>query len=340
MITIFQDGTWLPLAFALLMGVALLVYAVLDGYDLGVGILSGFANQADKDVMIASIGPFWDANETWLVLAVGLLLIAFPQAQGIILGELYIPVTFMLIGLILRGVAFDFRVKAKDSHKDFWDRVFCLGSLLTAFTQGFMIGSYVLGFEDTWASHLFGILSGLCVVAAFALIGASWLIMKTQGPLQQKALGWAHTALVGTAVGILAVSIATPLSSARIFERWVSFPEIILLFPCPFLAAFLLQDTDLRLRQILHKPDVAPWRPFANTVGIYILCFIGLAYSFYPYIVPDQLLIVEAASGRESLLIILAGALTVLPFLILYTGYSYRVFWGKVEEGQGYGDSP
>ncbi|PZO87337.1 MAG: cytochrome d ubiquinol oxidase subunit II [Micavibrio aeruginosavorus] len=329
---IFANGEWLPLSFAFLMGLSMLIYAVLDGYDLGVGVLMKGAEDDEKDLMIGSIGPFWDANETWLVLGVGLLLVAFPAAHGIILSNLYLPVAIMLIGLILRGVAFDFRAKARVDHKNAWNNAFFCGSLITSMAQGYMLGSYIIGFEKGVTATAFSMLIGLCVVAGYCLIGAAWLIMKTEGELQRKAVRWARMALMGTLIGIVLVSIATPLVSARIFEKWFSFPNIVLLAPVPIITGVLIVALEILLRQMPKPGDRWCWVPFATIVGIFILCFHGLAYSFYPYIVPDQLKIVEAASAPESLKIILAGALVVLPVLIGYTFLAYKIFHGKAKE--------
>lgn len=177
---------WLPVVFVALMGISILVYVVLDGFDLGVGILSIRATDQERDIMVGSIGPFWDANETWLVMAVGLLLVAFPTAHGTILTALYLPATLMLIGLILRGVAFEFRAKAPVSRKLIWDRTFFAGSLIAAVTQGYMLGIYVLGLDQSPLSILFGLLTGLCLAAAYSFLGALWLLGKTEGYLQIK----------------------------------------------------------------------------------------------------------------------------------------------------------
>ncbi len=329
---IFANGAWLPLTFAALMGLAMLIYAVLDGYDLGVGILLRSAEPIEKDRMIGSIGPFWDANETWLVLGVGLLLVAFPKAHGIILGALYLPVAFMLLGLIVRGVAFEFRAKAKVQHKAIWNNAFWAGSLLTAFAQGYMLGSYILGLDNTVAAVAFSILTGLSVIAGYSLIGASWLIMKTEGDLQKKAIRWATYAYYGTMGGIALVSVATPIVSDRIFERWFSYPNILMLAPIPLITGVLALALGRRLRRLPYAGDKWCWTPFIMTVAIFTLCFIGLAYSFYPYIVPDRLLIVEAASAPESLMIMLIGALIVLPLLMGYTFVAYRIFHGKAHD--------
>jgi cytochrome d ubiquinol oxidase subunit II len=329
---IFANGAWLPLAFAGLMGLSMLIYSVLDGYDLGTGMLMAWADDDEKDRMIGSIGPFWDANETWLVLGVGLLLVAFPAAHGVILSNLYLPVAVMLIGLILRGVSFDFRAKAKAQRKTFWNRAFCAGSLATALAQGYMLGAYILGFDKSAGGIAFSILCGVCVAAGYCLIGGAWLIMKTEGDLQRKAVRWARLGLIGTMAGILLVSLATPLASPRIFEKWFSFPNILLLAPIPVMTGALAIGLYLLLRRLPHPRDHWQWVPFAGTVALFALCFNGLAYSFYPYIVPDRLLIVEAASAPESLKIILAGALVVLPVLLGYTFLSYRIFHGKARD--------
>lgn len=326
---IITSGDWLPLSFAALMGLSMLIYAVLDGYDLGVGVLIKSATDAEKDSMISSIGPFWDANETWLVLGVGLLLVAFPEAHGVILSSLYLPVAVMLIGLILRGVAFDFRVKAKTKYKHTWNNIFFAGSLMTALAQGYMLGSYILGFEKSGSAVAFSVMVGLCVVAGYCLIGATWLIMKSEGDLQKKAVRWARQALWGTLIGIALVSLATPMVSERIFERWFSFPNIVLLAPIPLITGVLVIAQEIMLRQLPKPDDRWCWTPFVITIALFVLCFHGLAYSFYPYIVPERLLITEAAAAPESLMIILVGALVVLPVLIGYTFLAYKIFHGK-----------
>lgn len=329
---IFANGQWLPLVFAALMALAVLVYAILDGYDIGVGILMRYAAPEERDVMISSIGPFWDANETWLVLAVGLLLVAFPAAHGVVLTNLYLPTAFMLVGLILRGVSFDFRAKAKAEHKDRWDAAFMGGSFLMAAAQGYMLGSYVLGFEQGLVSFVFSLFVGLAVASAYALMGASWLIMKTEGDLQKKAVGWASFCLRWTGLGILLVSFASPMVSDHVFQRWFSYPDVLILAPVPIVTLALFGYLEAVLRQLPQAEDKDCWMPFAMTAGIFLMALVGLAYSFYPYIVSGQLKIVDAASAPESLMIILVGALIVLPFLIGYTIFAYRVFWGKTRE--------
>jgi cytochrome d ubiquinol oxidase subunit II len=323
---------WLPLIFMGLMGLAILVYVVLDGYDLGVGILMVDADDAEKDRMVASIGPFWDANETWLVLGIGILLIAFPLAHGVILTALYLPVALMLIGLILRGVAFDFRVKAHARHKALWNRVFIGGSLLASLSQGYMLGFYILGFEPGWSSAAFALLIGLCLAAGYALLGACWVLMKTTGELKSKSVRWARKALWGTGVGIAAVSVATPLVSERIFDKWFAWPEMLLLAPIPLLAAVLFLACDRVLARLDRERGYGSWKPFACAIGLFVLAFAGLAYSLFPYLVVDRLDIWQAASAPASLMFILVGVVITVPAIALYTAYSYKVFWGKADE--------
>lgn len=323
----------LPLIFVALMGLSMWLYVLLDGYDLGVGMLFiAVEPGAERDWMIASIGPFWDANETWLVLGVGLLLVAFPAAHGIILGALYLPVTLMLIGLILRGVAFDFRVKAQDSMKALWDRLFFAGSLLASMAQGWMIGSYVIGFRNDGWGLAFAALIALCVPAAYLLLGAGWVMLKASRSLTDFARVWARRALWGTALGIAAVSLATPLISQRIYHKWFQLPEFYALLPLPLGCAALVLLADRHLRHSIPNRD---WWPFATGAALLTLCFAGLAYSLFPYLVIDQLTLWQAAASPATLKVILLGAAITLPFILGYTVFVYRVFWGR-QEGLSY----
>jgi cytochrome bd ubiquinol oxidase subunit II len=329
-----QPAGWLPLVFALVMALAMLAYVILDGYDLGVGVLLQSGNtDAQKDTMIASIGPFWDANETWLVLGVGVLLVAFPMAHGVILGALYLPVALMLIALTLRGVAFDFRVKARAEHKPLWDKAFFVGSLLAGWSQGFMLGGLITGFyKDLW-SQLFSAVIGLCLVAAYCLLGAGWLIMKTEGALQLKAVTWAQRSWWFTATGVGAISLMTPLISERIFDKWFSFPNLVMLLPIPAMTVVLFGMMARSLRRLPTRlvtgNQYGAAVPFACTVGVFLLAFYGLAYSLFPWLVVDRITVWQAASAPEALMVIFYGVVVVLPVIIGYTVFAYRVFWGK-----------
>ena len=324
--------TLLPDIFAGLMALAIVMYAILDGYDLGVGMLLPGKNEQHRDIMIASIGPFWDANETWLVLAVGILLIAFPYAHSLILGELYLPIVVMLIGLILRGVAFDFRAKVRQGRKELWDKLFRIGSHLAAGTQGFMLGLYVMSFEHSLVAYGFALLSAAGVIAAYRLIGACWLVMRTEGELQKESLEWAKETLFICMAGIFTVCLVNPLANPGIFHKWFSGAGWLMLAIVPTLAILTLA----LLGQALHSPRVLDdkycIKPFALVVLLFLTCFAGLAFSFYPYVVPGSMTIQATASAPESLRFILVGALLVMPCILAYTVFSYRVFRGKVTE--------
>ena len=323
--------TALPVIFMALMGVSMLVYVISDGYDLGVGMLMHRASDAEKDVMVASIGPFWDANETWLVLGVGILLIAFPKAHGLVLGELYLPVALMLVGLTLRGVAFDFRVKARDSHKRTWDRLFFAGSTLASVSQGWMLGRYVSGFGTGWNYPVFAAAIAVALPMAYVLMGAAWLIMKTEGELQERAVQWARTAWAPMVGGMLLISMATPWVSSTVRERWFALPEILALAAIPLMTGVAL----LAVRGLLNTRMVRGpvcWLPFVLLIMVFVLGFLGLAYSIYPYVVIDRLTIWQAASSAPALKVILVGVCISVPAIIGYTVFSYRVFRGKTGE--------
>lgn len=329
---IFQNGQWLPFVFAFLIGLSMLLYAILDGYDLGVGLLSRSVDAEERDRMIASIGPFWDANETWLVLGVGLLLVAFPVAHGVVLTHLYLPVAVMLIGLVFRGVSFDFRKKVAPEKQGRWNRNFFLGSLIVALSQGYMVGRFVIGFQDGWSGQFFAAFFGLLVVAGYLLMGACWLILKTEGPLQKKAIRWAGHAIWTMVVGALLSSLTAPFVATRIYDRMFAFPEVTLLLVMPLISILLTLFMHFILRSLPLENDRLAWMPFAISVSIFVLGFLGLVYSFYPYIIPGHLLLVDAAAAPESLMVILIGTAVVLPFLIGYTALAYWIFRGKSSE--------
>ena len=321
----------LPVIFMALMGLAMLVYVVSDGYDLGVGMLMHRATDAEKDVLIASIGPFWDANETWLVLGVGILLVAFPKAHGLVLGELYLPVAVMLVGLTLRGVAFDFRVKAKDAHKVTWDRLFFAGSMLASVSQGWMLGRYISGFGRGWNYPVFAAAIALALPMAYVMMGAAWLIMKTEGELQRRAVEWAKLAWAPMVGGLVLISMATPWISGTVRDRWFALPESIALLAIPLMTG----GSMLAVRGLLGTAVVrgaACWLPFVLLVIVFVLGFLGLAYSIYPYVVIDRLTIWQAASSPQALTVILIGVCISVPAIAGYTVFSYRVFRGKTGE--------
>lgn len=332
MLEYFYSYQWLPIAFMILLGVAIFVYAILDGYDLGVGILMSRANATERDVMISSIGPFWDANETWLVLSLGILLVAFPTACNLVLSSLYMPVTIMLCGLILRAVSFDFRAKAKDRHKKAWNYAFIFGSLTASFAQGFMLGSYILGFDHSSRALIVPIISGVTLSCAYCLIGSSWLIWRTEGVLQKKAVGWAKNSLYIMIFFVIILSIIIPFASERIFVQWFDNPNMPYLAIVPMLGAIISVLMTVVLKKLPLHNDKFAWLPFLLTIIIFVICFQGIVYSFYPYVVPGKMLIVDVASSTSSLLIIFVGAIITVPMILGYTFFTYWVFRGKTKD--------
>jgi cytochrome d ubiquinol oxidase subunit II len=325
---------WLPHVFAAVMGLALLLYVILDGYDLGVGLLLPFAHDdGQKNQMIASIGPFWDANETWIVLGVGVLLIAFPQAHGIILTSLYLPATLMLMGLVLRGIAFDFRVKAGSDQQPMWNAVFSLGSLLAAGCQGWMLGSYITGLDPSPLNILFSLLAALALPVLYVMLGAIWLMCRTTAPLSGRARHWARRAFMPLGVAMLVISVATPVISDTIAARWFSLPQFIGLAPVPLLSAFCYGFIGLVL---FGQARCEPLLLFIALVLICLLSALGLAYSLYPDIIIGRMSIVQAAASPASLRFTLWGVLLTLPLILGYTVFVYRIFSGKVPPQSSY----
>ncbi|MCB1691692.1 MAG: cytochrome d ubiquinol oxidase subunit II [Pseudomonadales bacterium] len=322
---------WLPFIFVCVMGIALLAYVILDGYDLGIGILLPFGNDEEKDRMIAAIGPFWDANETWIVLGIGILLIAFPKAYGLVLTSLYIPVTAMLMGLTLRGVAFDFRVKAGAEKKKRWDVLFFAGSLVAAMAQGWMLGDYITGLGNAGVNQLFSILIAMTMPALYVMLGGAWLLIKASGTLHDKAIRWCRLALLPMGLALLLVSIATPIVSDEIATRWFTLPNAIGLMPIPLACALCFAGMFYLLRQPHIVKSGYGWLVFGALVVICLMAAIGLAFSIFPWIVLGKLTIWEAAAASDSLLFTLIGTLVTLPMIIGYTIFVYRIFSGKAE---------
>lgn len=320
---------WLPLFFAGAMGLALLIYVLLDGYDLGIGMLLPFASGEEKDLMIGSIGPFWDANETWIVLGVGILLIAFPQAHGIVLTALYLPVTIMLMGLILRGVAFDFRVKAGDARKGMWNKLFAAGSLIAATAQGWMLGAYVTGLTGGTTGLLFSALIAVTLPALYVLLGASWLLIKAEGELFEKAIRWGRNALLPMGVALLLVSVATPLASSAIAAKWFTLPNAIGLLPIPLITALAYAGLVWLFNSPVILRNGYGWLTFVALTVICVMASIGLGYSLFPEIIIGRMDLWEAAAATESLLFTFWGTVITLPAILGYTFFIYRVFRGK-----------
>jgi cytochrome d ubiquinol oxidase subunit II len=316
------------------------MYVVMDGFDLGIGMLFPFVpDRHDRDVMMNTVAPVWDGNETWLVLGGAGMMAAFPVAYSIILSGLYLPLIFMLLGLLFRGVAFEFRFKAREHERHIWDKAFIGGSIVAAYFQGVALGTYLNGIPVSGRSYAgspidwlspFPLLAGFGVMIAYTLLGSTWLIMKTEGTLQHRMIQVARPFALLLLAAIVAVSIWTPLRHPDVAARWFSFPNIVLLAPVPLLVVVAIA---VLLRSLKH----APFRiPFLMALALVYLGYTGLAISIWPHIVPPGITIWEAASAPSSQGFALVGTLFILPFILMYTMWSYYIFRGKVRAGEGY----
>ncbi|MES2552349.1 MAG: cytochrome d ubiquinol oxidase subunit II [Pseudomonadota bacterium] len=319
---------------------SVMMYVVMDGFDLGIGILYPFvADRYDRDVMMNTVAPVWDGNETWLVLGGAGLLAAFPLAYAVVLSALYLPLIFMLLGLIFRGVAFEFRFKALDHERHIWDKAFIGGSIVAAFFQGVALGAYINGIPVVDRAYAggamdwltpFSLFTGVGVVVAYSLLGSTWLIMKTEGELKKRMiqitvpLAWLVVAM------IVAVSIWTPLAFPGIAERWFKMPNMLYLSPIPLLVALSIF---LLMQELRKGSDVAP---FLTALALIFLGYIGLSISIWPNIIPPDISIWAAAAPRGSQIFTLVGTVIIIPIILIYTVWAYYVFRGKVRHGDGY----
>lgn len=330
---------YLPVIWATIIAVGVFLYVVLDGFDLGIGImfLSRRA-ETERDVMMNSVAPVWDGNETWLIIGGAGLMGTFPLAYATIMPALYLPIMIMLIALVFRGVAFEFRFKA-DTSKRFWDLAFFGGSFTATFFQGINLGAFVQGFAVTdgvftggtfdWLTP-FTILVGLSLLPGYALLGATWLIMKTEGELQAHARRMANQLFIIVLIAMGAVSLWMVAFDEGIRQRWFSFPNIFFLAPVPVLTAAVAFNLWRSLRSG-HET-----MPFIMTIAMFALGYVGLAVSRFPYVVPPSISIWDAAAAPNTQLFILVGTVIILPVVLGYTIYVYRVFRGKVRPGEGY----
>lgn len=333
-------GIDLSLIWAVIIAFGVMMYVVMDGFDLGIGILFPFVkSDGERDVMMNTVAPVWDGNETWLVLGGAALFGAFPLAYAVVLSALYLPLIFMLLGLIFRGVAFEFRFKAKAAKRHIWDKAFIGGSLTATFFQGVALGAYIDGFPVVNRAYAggaldwltpFSLFCGLALIAAYALLGCTWLIMKTEGRLQQQMHDLARPLVFVLLAVTGVVSLWTPLAHAEIAERWFSLPNLFWFMPVPLL---VLLCTWALLRAVARNANYAP---FLLTLMLIFLGYSGLGISLWPNIIPPSVSIWDAASPPQSQGFILVGALFIIPFILMYTVWSYYVFRGKVREEDGY----
>ena len=329
---------YLPLIWAGVIGTAVAMYVIMDGFDLGIGILFPFArSETERDQMMRSIAPFWDGNETWLVLGGAGLFVAFPRAYAVIMPAFYLPVIVMLLALVFRGIAFEFRTVSHS--KSGWSWAFVAGSTLAAFAQGVILGGMIQGIKVEngayaggpydWATP-FGLLCGLALIAGYGLLGATWLVMKTEGAIAVRARGQSKACLIAVFVFMAAVSLWTPLAEPRIAERWFSLPNFYYLWPVPAVTALVA----FGCWYWIEKERDAP--PFLAAIALFMLGFLGLVISNFPYLVPPSLTVWDTAAAPSSQIFMLVGTLLLLPFVLGYIVLVYWLFRGKVREGESY----
>jgi cytochrome d ubiquinol oxidase subunit II len=329
---------YLPVIWAAVIGIAVAMYVILDGFDLGIGILFPFAgSESERDRMMTSIAPFWDGNETWLVLGGAGLWVAFPLAYSVLMPAMYIPVIVMLLALVFRGVTFEFRGIAQ--RKAAWNFAFAAGSTLAAFCQGVILGGLIAGIRVEngefaggpldWATP-FGLICGLAIVTGYALLGATWLVMKTDGELAARSRAQAKLLLLGVLGFMALVSLWTPIAFERIAARWFSWPNILFLWPVPFVTLLVAWAA---WRWLDRGPESGP---FLAAIALFLLGYLGLVISSYPYVIPPALTVWEAAAAPASQLFMLVGTLILFPMVLGYTAYVYWLFRGKIREGDSY----
>lgn len=329
---------YLPLIWAAVIGVAVVMYVIMDGFDLGIGILFPTASdERERDQMMRSIAPFWDGNETWLVLGGGGLFVAFPKAYAVIMPALYLPIIVMLLALVFRGIAFEFRTVSRS--KVGWSFAFTLGSGLATFAQGVVLGGFIEGIQVRdgafaggsfdWATP-FALLCGVALMAGYALLGATWLAMKTEGAVARRARTQAKPLLIAVLAFMAVVSVWTPLIEPRIAARWFSLPNFFYLWPVPVITALIA----FLAWRWLEKGRDAP--PFLASIALFLLGFLGLAISNFPYLVPPSLTVWDTAAAPASQIFMLLGTLLLLPMILGYIIFVYWLFRGKVREGESY----
>ncbi|WP_376100231.1 cytochrome d ubiquinol oxidase subunit II [Roseomonas sp. CCTCC AB2023176] len=338
---------WLPFIWGVLIATAVFLYVVMDGFDLGIGILFPvLRGKHDRDVAVNTVAPVWDGNETWLVLGGGGLLAVFPLAYAIVLPALYMPLTIMLLGLVFRGVAFEMRFRAESPRQQrFWDRSFSWGSIAATLAQGIALGAFVQGirvegrsYAGGWWDWLtpFSVLTAGALIVGYGLLGSCWLMWKTEGDLHRRAAGYARGFAIATLVAIAAVSATMPFLQPEFAARWFRFPHLLIGAPVPILVVVIAVAFFRALAADTGRGGLADARPFLLALGLFLLSYLGLGISMYPMIVPPALDLWEAAAPPSSQAFLLVGAAVLIPVILGYTGYVYWLFRAKVTPDSGY----
>jgi len=325
-----NSAFWMPLLMLALLFALMLGGAMFDGFDIGVGLLLRAAPANERAHMMVVLSPWRDANEFWLLLSIGLFVSAFPLAWGAILAHLFMPVMITLIGVMLRSVAFEFRIRAASEQRMRWMNYFWFGSILTAFGHGMLLANVVMGYQQDIPSVWFSVFIGICAVAAYALLGATWLIMRVQGTIQLLAVGWARHAIRWSAAGMVALSIALGLANPAIFYKWSSTTSLVLAAPVWFLMLTCFVGIDMLLgRALVPKYRTLSWMPFTLCLILFTCMLGGLSYSMFPFVILDNMTIWDAASASSSLRLVLAATIIAVPVMVIFNLMSYRTLFGR-----------
>lgn len=329
-LNVLQPVFWMPLLMMGMLSVLIVGGAVFDGFDIGVGVLLRMAPDAERPSMMVALSPWRDANEFWLLLSVGLFMAAFPLAWSAVLAQLFVPVMVTALGVMLRSVSFEFRIRASTEQRPVWINRFWFGSVLTAMGHGMLLANIVTGYQQDTPSIWFSVFIGICAVAAYALLGASWLVMRVQGGLHTMAIGWAHHAIRWTAAGMVAVSVALGLANPAIFYKWSNTTSLMLAAPVWFLMLGCFVGIDMVLNRLSRPKYYAlSWIPFSLCLILFVCMFGGLAYSMFPFVILDNMTLWDAAASESSLRLILAATVVATPVVIIFNLMSYRSLFGR-----------
>lgn len=327
---VLQPVFWMPLLMMTMLSLLILGGVIFDGFDIGVGVLLRLAPAAERPDMMVALSPWRDANEFWLLLAIGLFMAAFPLAWGAVMAHLYVPVLLTMLGVMLRSVSFEFRIRASAEQRPTWMTRFWFGSVLTAMGHGMLLANVVMGYQQDSTSLWFSVCIGICTVAAYALLGATWLVMRLQGATHRMAITAARHAIRWTAAGMVAVSIALGLANPAIFYKWSNTTSLVLAAPLWFVMLGCFVGIDMVLNRLIQpKFRSLSWLPFALCIVLFLCMLGGLTYSMFPYIILDNMTLWDAAASENSLSLVLAAAVVASPVMVIFNLISYRSLFGR-----------